>query len=63
MEGAKELWTVNEAARQAKKIEMMEKCFACYAENGLNGVGVKRALPMPAAAIRPACINILKIWT
>ena len=24
-----------------KKIEMMEKCFACYAENGLNGVGVK----------------------
>lgn len=20
---------------------MMEKCFACYAENGLNGVGVK----------------------
>ena len=41
MEVAKELRTVNEAARQTKKIEMMEKCFACYAENGLNGVGVK----------------------
>lgn len=33
--------TVNEKARQAKKIDIMEKCFACYAENGLNGVGVK----------------------
>lgn len=33
--------TVNEAARQAKKIELMEKSFACYAENGLTGVGIK----------------------
>ena len=33
--------TVNEAARQAKKVEIMERCYECYAENGLNGVGVK----------------------
>lgn len=25
----------------AKKIELMEKCFECYAENGLNGTGVQ----------------------
>ena len=25
----------------AKKIEWMEKCFECYAENGLNGTGMK----------------------
>lgn len=24
-----------------KKQEIMEKCFACYAENGLNGTGIK----------------------
>ena len=28
--------TVNEKARQAKKIEMMEKCFECYAEYGFH---------------------------
>ena len=33
--------TVNEEARRAKKIEIMEKCYDCYAENGLNTVGVK----------------------
>ena len=33
--------TVNEEARRAKKIEMMEKCCICYADNGLGGVGVK----------------------
>ena len=33
--------TVNEEARQAKKIEIMEKAYDCYAEHGLNGVGVK----------------------
>lgn len=33
--------TVNEKARQARKNEIMERCFACYAENGLNGVGIK----------------------
>lgn len=31
----------NEEARKAKKIEIMEKCYACYAENGLTSVGVK----------------------
>ena len=24
-----------------KKIEIMEKCFECYAENGLTGTGIK----------------------
>ena len=33
--------TVNEEARRAKQIEIMEKCFDCYAENGFTSVGVK----------------------
>ena len=33
--------TVNEEARRAKTIEIMEKCFECYAENGFSSVGVK----------------------
>ena len=33
--------TINEEARREKKIEIMEKCYDCYAENGLSGVGVK----------------------
>lgn len=33
--------TVNEKVRQAKKVEIMEKCFACYAKYGLNSVGIK----------------------
>lgn len=39
--GEKKLRTVNEEARQAKKIDIMEKCYECYAENGLYSVGVK----------------------
>ena len=35
------LRTVNEEARRAKQIEIMEKCFDCYAENGLSSVGIK----------------------
>ncbi|MGN1317312.1 MAG: TetR/AcrR family transcriptional regulator [Acutalibacteraceae bacterium] len=35
------LKTVNENARRAKQIDIMEKCFDCYAEYGLTGVGVK----------------------
>ena len=35
------LRTANEEARMAKKIEMMERCFDCYAENGFTSVGVK----------------------
>lgn len=27
--------------RQAKKIEIMEKCYECYAEHGLGSVGIK----------------------
>lgn len=33
--------TVNEKARNAKKIEIMEKCFDCYCESGLNGIGLQ----------------------
>ena len=33
--------TVNEETRRAKKAEIMEKCFNCYAESGLTGVGIK----------------------
>ena len=33
--------TTNEEARRAKKIEIMEKCFDCYAENGFSSVGIK----------------------
>ena len=35
------LRTVNEEEREAKKAEIMEKCFACYAEHGLGAVGIK----------------------
>ena len=40
-EGGNRLRTVNEEARRAKTIEIMEKCFDCYAENGFTSVGVK----------------------
>ena len=33
--------TVNEKARSTKKIELMEKCYDCYAEHGLGTVGIK----------------------
>ena len=31
----------NEEQFQAKKIELMEKCYECYAEKGLNSVGIR----------------------
>ena len=31
----------NEEQHQAKKIDLMQKCFECYAENGLNSVGIR----------------------
>lgn len=31
----------NEEQFQNKKIELMEKCYECYAENGLNSVGIR----------------------
>jgi DNA-binding transcriptional regulator YbjK len=40
-EGENLLRTVNEEARRAKQIEIMEKCFDCYAENGFSSVGIK----------------------
>ena len=30
-----------EQQHNARKREMMEKCFECYAENGLTGTGIK----------------------
>ena len=33
--------TVNEELHRKKKIELMERCFECYAEFGLNNVGIK----------------------
>ena len=39
--GGNLLRTTNEEARRAKQIEMMEKCFDCYAENGFSSVGIK----------------------
>ena len=32
--------TVNEEARRAKKIEIMEKCFECYAEYGFTSISI-----------------------
>ena len=40
-EGGKILRPQNEEARRAKQIEMMEKCFECYADNGFSSVGIK----------------------
>ena len=31
----------NEKAHEARKTELMEKCFECYADNGLSGVGIR----------------------
>ncbi len=33
--------TVNEELHEKRKVEIMEKCFDCYAEYGLNNVGIK----------------------
>lgn len=41
LEGGSEVRVRNEEQFQAKKIELMEKCYECYAENGLNSVGIR----------------------
>ena len=46
-----------EQQHNERKREMMEKCFACYAENGLTGTGIKRA-----AAQWGICIPISAAW-
>ena len=47
--------TVNEEARRNKQIEIMEKCFDCYAQNGFTSVGVK--------AIADACgCNVASLY-
>ena len=45
-----------------KRQEMMEKCFACYAENGLTGTGTQ-ALAEACGCTKPTCMFILRIWT
>ena len=42
-----------EEQHNARKREMMEKCFECYAENGLTGTGIKAL-----AALREIFIRI-----
>ena len=47
--------TVNEEARRHKQIEIMEKCYDCYAENGFSSVGIK--------AIADACgCNVASLY-
>ncbi len=47
--------TVNEEARKAKTVEIMENCFDCYAKNGFASVGVK--------AIADACgCNVASLY-
>lgn len=41
LEGGSKVRVRNEEQYQAKKIELMEKCYECYAENGLNSVGIR----------------------
>ena len=31
----------NKEAHEKRKNELVEKCFECYAENGLSGVGIR----------------------
>ena len=53
--GGNPMRTVNEEARRAKQIEIMEKCFDCYAEKGFTSVGVK--------AIADACgCNVASLY-
>ncbi len=33
--------TINEEQHEKRKREIMEKCYECYAEYGLNNVGIK----------------------
>ena len=40
-EGGNILRPQNEEGRKAKKIEIMNNCFDCYAENGFSSVGIK----------------------
>ena len=41
-----------EQQHNARKRELMEKCFECYAENGLTGTGIK-ALADACGSNRP----------
>ena len=66
-----------EQQHNERKRELMEKCFECYAENGLTGTGIKALAdacgsamkrrfagqPMRADARKQICIRILKTLT
>ena len=47
--------TVNEQARREKRIDIMEKCFDCYAEHGLTEVGVK-------TIAEACCCNVASLY-
>lgn len=51
-----------EQQHNERKQELMEKCFECYAENGLTGTGIK-ALAEAWAAQKQIYIHISKILT
>lgn len=36
-----DLSVFNEKAHNAKKVELMEKCYECFAESGLQGTGIR----------------------
>lgn len=46
-----------EEQHNERKREMMEKCFECYAENGLTGTGIK-ALAAACGCTTEICIPI-----
>ena len=51
-----------EQQHNARKREMMEKCFDCYAENGLTGTGIK-ALADACGCTKAIFIRISKTLT
>ena len=48
--------TTNEEARRAKQIEIMEKCFDCYAENGFSSVGIKAIAKACDCSVATLCL-------
>ena len=47
-----------EEQHNERKREMMEKCFECYAENGLTGTGIKALAAAWWLVQREICIPI-----
>ena len=51
-----------EQQHNERKREMMEKCFECYAENGLTGTGIK-ALAAACGCTTGNLYSTLAVWT